>query len=209
MERIVVGVDGSAAARAALDWAIDQARHRRTEIRAVHAWEVPALGSTAFDRLLGDPDALEAEARRELDLVIDAADVTGLDAPVQRSLRCGHPAEQILREAAAGDLVVVGNRGLGGVAPPPLGSVSRQVAAHAPCPVVVVPAPKPPQGEHHAHEPCGHHEPVPGPRPTAGHPHRDGAAGRIAPRRARPRTGGVARRSPPRRVARRGGRRRP
>jgi nucleotide-binding universal stress UspA family protein len=141
MERIVVGIDGSAGARAALDWAIDEARHHGAEVRAVHVWDIPQLGWAAFDRMLGDPDLLEAEARRELDLVVDAADVTGLDAPVQRSLRCGRPAEWLLREAKAGDLIVVGSRGLGGYDPPPLGSVSRQVAGHAPCPVVVVPAP--------------------------------------------------------------------
>lgn len=141
MKRIIVGIDGSASARAALDWALDEARHHGAEVRAVHVWDVPPLGSSAFDRLLGDPDALEAEARRELDLVVDAANTDGLASPVQRSLRCGRPAEWVLREAKAGDLIVLGSRGLGGFDPPPLGSVSRQVAGHAPCPVVVVPVP--------------------------------------------------------------------
>ena len=35
---IVVGVDGSADARRALDWAIDKARRRHDAVLAVHAW---------------------------------------------------------------------------------------------------------------------------------------------------------------------------
>src|SRR6185437_15197905 len=37
-EIVVVGVDGSAGARAALRWAIAEARLRGARLRAVHAW---------------------------------------------------------------------------------------------------------------------------------------------------------------------------
>ena len=37
-EVVVVGVDGSAGARAALRWAIAEARLRQARLRAVHAW---------------------------------------------------------------------------------------------------------------------------------------------------------------------------
>ena len=42
---IVVGVDGSGSSRAALDWALAEAALRGSTIRAVHAWEIPALGT--------------------------------------------------------------------------------------------------------------------------------------------------------------------
>ena len=41
--RIVVGVDGSRGARAALEWAIVEARLRGASLEAVHAWRSPAV----------------------------------------------------------------------------------------------------------------------------------------------------------------------
>ena len=41
MERIVVGVDGSETAQAALRWAVDEARRRDANVEAVFAWHQP------------------------------------------------------------------------------------------------------------------------------------------------------------------------
>jgi nucleotide-binding universal stress UspA family protein len=51
----------------------------------------------------------------------------------------GDPADEILREAGEGgyDLLVVGTRELGPIVGRMLGSVSRKVVKHAPCPVIV------------------------------------------------------------------------
>jgi nucleotide-binding universal stress UspA family protein len=138
MQRIIVGVDGSVASRAALAWAVTEARTRDAEVRVVHVWDHPYLGETAFAHMLDSTTDLEAQAQRELDFVVDRVDTTGLGTPVERTLRCGRPAEWLLREAKAADLLVIGRKGLGGVQ---LGSVGHRVALHASCPVVVVPAP--------------------------------------------------------------------
>ncbi len=50
----------------------------------------------------------------------------------------GHPTARLLAEAEGAELLVLGNRGRGGLASLLLGSVSRRVATHASCPVVVV-----------------------------------------------------------------------
>lgn len=60
-------------------------------------------------------------------------------AAITRDVRRGAPAEEILREAEERptDLVVLGSRGLHGIARFFLGSVAERVARHAPCPVLV------------------------------------------------------------------------
>ena len=55
MEKIVVGVDGSGHAQAALRWAIAEARVRGASLEVVHAWEIPYLGGTLY----GPPFAVE------------------------------------------------------------------------------------------------------------------------------------------------------
>ena len=44
MNRIVVGVDGSENARAALAWAVDEARSRGASLDAVMVWHLPTYG---------------------------------------------------------------------------------------------------------------------------------------------------------------------
>jgi nucleotide-binding universal stress UspA family protein len=136
MRKFVVGVDGSQASRAALRWAIDEAVERHASVRAVHVWDWPTIGTNRLARLMIDHDELETQARRELDLVVDAVDTSSLATPVERIVRCGRPAEWLFNEAKGADMLVVGEQGLGGVV---VGSVGEQVVHHPRCPVVVVP----------------------------------------------------------------------
>ena len=120
MRHIVVGVDGSRGSRRALAWAVDQARASGTTVQAVHVWSVPPLGADPLAQAMGGADALEAQARRELALVLDDTDEGGLVSPIERTLVRGE-AIRALVDAA-------------------LGSVTHGVICSAPCPVVVVPA---------------------------------------------------------------------
>ena len=137
-DRVVVGVDGSETSDRALRWALDDARARGGIVAAVHAWHVPfSMSLTAGTR---DLSAFEDAAGRLLDQVVDATAAGYRDVTVERVLVGGSPADTLLGAARDAALVVVGGRGVGGFRGLLLGSVSQQLAHHAPCPVVVVPA---------------------------------------------------------------------
>lgn len=150
--RVVVGVDGSDAARAALAWALEEARLRRATVEVVSAWQYPfemAAGSFAVPAPAGEM-RLWAEDVIEQALVALEADT---EVPVVRRAEYG-PAVSVLMTAARGaDLLVVGTRGHSRVTGLFLGSVSQYLAVHAPCPVLVVhgaaqaPAPRSAAGE--------------------------------------------------------------
>jgi nucleotide-binding universal stress UspA family protein len=138
MERIVVGIDGSPGARAALRWAVVEARAHGARLTAVHAWSVPA-GPIGLDgNALITYQAYEEAARAVLDDVVGSTYVRGLVAPIEPVLREGGAAHVLVEAAKDADLLVVGSRGHGGFGALMLGSVGNQCTHHAPCPVVVV-----------------------------------------------------------------------
>ena len=141
--RIVVGVDGSDHASAALRWALEEAMLRGAKVVAVYAWPFvppPPLGAPDLLALpvgvvAGDLEAERAAAERTLDASLAEL---GRDADVERRLVEGDAAEALVSEGQGADLVVVGSRGHSGIRAALLGSVSSHVIQHAPCPVVVV-----------------------------------------------------------------------
>lgn len=139
MTTIVVGIDTSDGARRALRWAIDEAHLRGAKVTAVHAWQVPYFLATPFGAMPLETNQFEASIQGEVDAMIDAAELEAPDVPIERVVTAGNPAGVLLEAAADADLLVVGTRGRGGFADLLLGSVSNQVAQHAPCPVVIVP----------------------------------------------------------------------
>ena len=83
----------------------------------------------------------EAQARARRHLERASATLTALE--VDNEIRCyaaGNPAEAILREAAAHDLVVIGGHGPEGRSVFARDDIALQVLARASCPVLVVPA---------------------------------------------------------------------
>ena len=149
MEGIVVGVDDSESAKAALRWAVEEGRLRSVPVTAVHAWEAQLMspidvGPGAPGPMLDLPVILEetkkaAEelARRIVREVADEASGVEVRAVAVE----GSPASALVDAADGAELLVVGSRGLGGFKELVLGSVSHQVASHAPCPVVIHRAP--------------------------------------------------------------------
>jgi nucleotide-binding universal stress UspA family protein len=141
METIVVGVDGSAGGRVALEFAAREAALRDAQLRIFCAWEIPpAVYAGGFAPTLDQP-TLDG-FRDGAETIVNEAVATAKE--LQPTIECegkavqGQPAEVLLEEARNADLVVVGNRGHGGFASLLLGSVSHQVVQPARCPVTVV-----------------------------------------------------------------------
>jgi nucleotide-binding universal stress UspA family protein len=142
--RIVVGVDGSETATAALRWAVDEASLRDATLVAVLAWTFvppaaiadPGVIPVAATTMIDDLDAERTGATRALDAALEGVSTGGVQ--VERIVSEGSPGDVLVEAAAGADLVVVGSRGRGGIKSALLGSVSSHVAHHAPCPVVIV-----------------------------------------------------------------------
>lgn len=137
--RILVGIDGSEGAAAALSWATRVAVATGAEVLVVHVIEratddVRPLGSRrqCSTRAIG---ATELEATWCEPLV--AAGVR--HRTLIESGRAGPRLVEIARHERA-DLVVTGRRGLTVLTELSQGSVSFFVTHHAPCAVAVVPA---------------------------------------------------------------------
>lgn len=162
MAGVVVGVDGSAHARAALRLAAMEARCRSTGLHVVFVYEpVRSSDVVTAAAVVGsgmwtpdvEPSVLREASRRDQErkreaqrhaegmvrqMVTDAAaDLEGLDVS-QTAIGDEHPSAALLRLSQHADLLVVGSRGLGGFRGLLMGSVSQQCVQHATCPTLVV-----------------------------------------------------------------------
>lgn len=159
MGRILVGVDGSADSRAALAWALGEARHRGDEVQVVHVYGLTeehnpyltafsSFGSGASARqTVGDSkrwreersEAAHQQATGTLaSIVHEAADGEAGVRTEQVALPGGRPARALLGQARDCALLVVGARGRGGFRGLRLGSIAEKCVRHAPCSVMVV-----------------------------------------------------------------------
>jgi nucleotide-binding universal stress UspA family protein len=125
---VLVGIDGSKVASAALDFAADEARLRGARLVAVHAGaeQAPSRGEVESS----------AEAVRREAIARVAAAHPYLDCRVV--VRDADPAALLVELSQTADLLVVGTHRTGRLRGWVLGSVSQFVAAHAACPVVTI-----------------------------------------------------------------------
>jgi nucleotide-binding universal stress UspA family protein len=143
---VLVAMDGSEDSFQAVRFLRSLALPRQTRVRLLSVVERLRYPTTAPQSLHGQLvkmlKELEAERRGELDKVLEraAGQLDDTITRVTRSTPTGDAAEEIVATAQDfdTDLVVVGARGLGGVARVLLGSVSEKVLHHARCPVLIV-----------------------------------------------------------------------
>lgn len=136
MARIVVGVDGSEHAARALRRAVDEARLRDAKLDVVHAVLEPIIVAEPVWVPAPPRDEVRASALEVIDEMLVGMDVDGV--AIERVAMIGNTAYELCGLAKGADMLVVGSRGLGGFKGLLLGSVTQQVVAHAPCPILIV-----------------------------------------------------------------------
>lgn len=140
--RVLVGTDGSDAARSSFGTAAEVLDHDRCMIEAAtvvsHPWMFAATyPAGTFLGHVSDPHGLERERIEQGLLVAQRASAEARAAGfkvMEEAVLVGRPGHQLLEEAdnIGADLVVVGSRGMGAIGRTLLGSVSDQVVRHAP-----------------------------------------------------------------------------
>lgn len=131
---VVVGIDGSAAAQRALDFACDEAKRRGAALHVVHAWSYPYRGRRT-DK--AEPRQLmEQDASQTLQEAVDHVAASGV--AVVAHLEEGAPVAALIDAATDAALLVVGSHGHGSVIGSLLGSTSQAVAHRAHCAVALI-----------------------------------------------------------------------
>ncbi|MBW8172315.1 universal stress protein [Ornithinimicrobium sp. Arc0846-15] len=136
---VVVGVDGSQANSAAIEYAFQAAQLRKVPLIAIYAWELNLsekailmwMGQENFDNLCRDQERVVHEAMAGWSQNYPDVEV---DHVVSRQ----PPLARLETEARSAGLLVVGSRGRGGFARSVLGSVSQGLLYRVhECPVVI------------------------------------------------------------------------
>jgi nucleotide-binding universal stress UspA family protein len=136
---VVVGVDGSPASEAAIEYAFEEASMRGAGLVAVHTWLDIAFAS-AWTALPWDDDW---QAVVDDETVLLAERLAGWqekypDVQVARVVARDRPVRALTDAAEQAQLIVVGSRGRGALIGMGLGSTSQALVHTAPCPIAVV-----------------------------------------------------------------------
>jgi len=127
---VVVGIDGSPAAAAALRFAGAEAALHRVPLTAVCAL-ADAPGDLAASSLIAE----------DFERSVITWEKDHPDVELHRQVTGASPRHALLAAAQDAQLLVLGDRGRCGLPRMALGSISTALLSHAPCPVAVVHAP--------------------------------------------------------------------
>lgn len=137
---ILVGVDGSHASYKATWWAANYAKHMGMSLQIVCAYSLPSYAAVSFDATytaMDDDTVAHSDAQEILSKAKAIADEQGVNA--QTLIVTGDPSSVFVELSRNYNLIVIGNRGKGGLGERLLGTTSSSLPAYAYCPIVVVP----------------------------------------------------------------------
>jgi nucleotide-binding universal stress UspA family protein len=132
--RIVVGVDGSPAAKAALVWAVQEAKRTNASVLALSVCQLSQSAGPFADT-----------HRNELAAAVDALGMTADGVRIDQDVPFGQPGPTLVALSQDADLLVVGDHGYTRAGVLVMSAVTSFCLRHARCPVVAVPL----EGAHH------------------------------------------------------------
>lgn len=143
-KKILVPIDGSNSSWKALIYARELAEKfegKLTVLTVAQVYRSATLVAMPLDNVFNAQDDGITESSK---LVLESAKekLADFQGSVEYLLEKGHPSEKILsiakNENSGFDSIIIGSRGLSGIAEFFLGSVSAKVAEHSKVPVVIV-----------------------------------------------------------------------
>lgn len=137
-DAVVVAVDDRGTAADAVDWASAEAATRQSPLRIVHVFPSALPDPYCVAAATGNPFTARATAETVLRAAVARAHTVASDIEVTTRALPGTPKHTLLAEATGAQLLVVGSRARHGLRGLLTRSVSTNVAAHAPCPVVII-----------------------------------------------------------------------
>lgn len=138
---IVVGLDGSRSAAAALQWAAEQSRVSGSPLRVVHAWRLRAIEVSAATAEFWETAQADARAQATR-WVLDTLGGHAAEVRWTLDIAEGPPGPVLVGRSRGAQLLVLGTRESTGLKRAVLGSVSHYCLSHAEVPVVAVPTPQ-------------------------------------------------------------------
>ncbi len=144
---IMAAVDGSEHALDGVRWAARAAARTHRPLHLVSVVDRPAFQfGEGIVTAQAFADASRALADGALDVARSVVSEVATDVETSGEIVVGRPALVLRDLTSRAHMMVLGRRGLGGVAGLLLGSVSTYVSSHASCPVVVVSEDPPTEG---------------------------------------------------------------
>lgn len=139
-QKILVPLDFSKHADAALALAIELGKEQGAELHLLHAYELPAAVTMAYGVAIPQAvwDGVQEAVTTRLAEALDRVEAAGLRG--HSHIATGPAADAIVSaaEAQGVDLIVMSTRGLTGLRHVLLGSVAERTIRTAPCPVLTV-----------------------------------------------------------------------
>ncbi len=148
MEKLLVAIDGSKSSKKAVKEAVKLAELSKADITLLHVTmegplrEIPPQSVGDVEMAKERIKEQKEKADKEGYMILDEAEalIDNQDIDVKKKLMYGNPADIICTEAEEGDydLILMGDKGLSGVARFFVGSITTKVVRYAPISVLVV-----------------------------------------------------------------------
>lgn len=139
LKKILVAFDGSQESYKAFDFALKLSKEcpeKEREIVLLSVAQPPEPADIVEVKAV--IDSATEYYKKEFEKIFSIA--KEYEVKIKTDIVAGHPADQIVRYASENDfdIIIMGQRGMSKIERWLLGSVSRRVATHATCPVVIV-----------------------------------------------------------------------